>query len=139
MKCKIMIRLSNQAIWQLNILARFLGFINTLRLLKRQREISMGQRKQYQESFQEKSLPLPSGHGIPSIDCRVGMECISGYEDALNMSAYARFKFHTNNDEPKYTCHQILMAAVTTPSPLWHKKVLHIMRGYVMLMFFHLR
>ena len=66
------------------------------------------------------------GHQIPTIDCQVGMECISGYEDALNMSADARFKICTNNDEPKFTSPD--EAAVTSPSPLWHKKVLHLMR-----------
>ena len=66
------------------------------------------------------------GHQIPTIDCQVGMECISGYEDALNMSADARFKICTVNDESKFTSPD--EAAVTSPSPLWHKKVLHLMR-----------
>ena len=73
------------------------------------------------------------GHQIPTIDCQVGMECISGYEDALNMSADARFKLKTNNDEPKFTSPD--EAAVTSPSPMWHKKVLHLIRVNIPLFY----
>ena len=72
----------------------------------RKREI-WGKENNIKNHFRKNCCRCSHGHGIPSIDCQVGMECISGYEDALNMSADARFKFHTNNDEPKYTCHQI--------------------------------
>jgi len=66
------------------------------------------------------------GHKIPTIDCEVGMLCISGYENALNMSADSRFKWHTTGLEPQYTSPD--EDAVTSPSPLWHKKILHLMR-----------
>lgn len=66
------------------------------------------------------------GHKIPTIDCPIGMECINGYEDALIMSADARFKWHTTELEPKFTSPDEAAA-----SPLWHKKILHLMRDNV--------
>lgn len=62
----------------------------------------MGDMMKHYVSFHPDSTCL-HGHKIPTIDCPIGMECINGYEDALIMSADARFKWHTTESEPKFT------------------------------------